>query len=222
MPPFGAPMPKTKTKTIPNPLNGKPLEIKADQKIGSIWTEARIIDLVHMWAEGLSTARIAGILSIKVGQEVTRNAVIGRLSRMKLTSKARMQEKRFAAKQRSKKKRQSAIKRAGKEMRSPRQMAQWPPKAGTPHPPLVYEEVFREVIVPAAQQRKLSDLDEHQCRWPIGDPLDSDFHFCGARRMPGGSYCTYHQAASCGIYDGVPAPWPTRQLKTKKKVPEPA
>jgi len=40
--------------------------------------------------------------------------------------------------------------------------------------------------------------------------------------MPNASYCVYHQAASIGIYDGVPAPWPTQQLKKKKKVLEPA
>src|SRR4051794_12902118 len=30
------------------------------------------------------------------------------------------------------------------------------------------------------------------CSWPIGDPSKSDFHFCGAKREPGQSYCAEH------------------------------
>jgi GcrA cell cycle regulator len=30
------------------------------------------------------------------------------------------------------------------------------------------------------------------CSWPIGDPAQSDFHFCGAKRDAGQSYCAEH------------------------------
>lgn len=30
------------------------------------------------------------------------------------------------------------------------------------------------------------------CQWPIGDPSTSDFHFCGAKRMPARPYCAEH------------------------------
>jgi len=30
------------------------------------------------------------------------------------------------------------------------------------------------------------------CSWPIGDPSKSDFHFCGAKRDAGQSYCAEH------------------------------
>ena len=30
------------------------------------------------------------------------------------------------------------------------------------------------------------------CMWPIGDPSKSDFHFCGAKRIPARPYCTDH------------------------------
>lgn len=32
------------------------------------------------------------------------------------------------------------------------------------------------------------------CLWPIGDPGDSDFHFCGAQAVPGKPYCAEHAA----------------------------
>jgi hypothetical protein len=31
------------------------------------------------------------------------------------------------------------------------------------------------------------------CRWPIGDPAQPDFRFCGAKKLPGeGPYCACH------------------------------
>ena len=209
-------------KTIKHPFSGKPLEIKGDQKVGSFWTEARVIELVQMWADGISSSRISKMMSQKYDHTVTRNAVIGRLSRMGLTSKTRQEEKKFRRRQKAKATVRSREKKIREEMRSPHRMASWPVKREA-HPPLNYEEVFREVIVPEVDRVTIADLEDHQCRWPVGDPRESDFHFCGARRMPNASYCVYHQAASIGIYDGVPAPWPTQQLKPKKKkVLEPA
>ena len=32
------------------------------------------------------------------------------------------------------------------------------------------------------------------CLWPIGDPGDEDFHFCGAGTVPGKPYCDEHCA----------------------------
>lgn len=213
-------------KTIKHPFTGKPLEIKGDQKQGSFWTEARVIELVQMWANGVSSRRISIMMSEKYKHHVTRNAVIGRLSRMGLTSKARQSEKRFEAKQRQRKRMERAARtredKARATMKHPRQMSAWPVHHGPPHPPLKYEEVFREVIVPEDKRKGLVDLEDYDCRWPIGHPRDADFHFCAARKMPGSSYCAYHEAASAGTYDGVTAPWPTKELKTKKKELEPA
>jgi GcrA cell cycle regulator len=39
-------------------------------------------------------------------------------------------------------------------------------------------------------------LGEHACRWPIGDPDDAGFGFCGARRTGHSSYCEAHAGAS--------------------------
>ncbi len=48
---------------------------------------------------------------------------------------------------------------------------------------------------------RLLDLTQHTCRWPIGDPRDADFHFCGAKPQEGSSYCSEHHAEA---YTGVP------------------
>lgn len=41
---------------------------------------------------------------------------------------------------------------------------------------------------------KLTDLDNHTCRWPIGDPKDENFHFCGKKVRIGQTYCEEHAA----------------------------
>lgn len=38
----------------------------------------------------------------------------------------------------------------------------------------------------------LMDLKINSCRWPIGDPKDEDFHFCGADVVTGKPYCSEH------------------------------
>ena len=38
----------------------------------------------------------------------------------------------------------------------------------------------------------LMDLKLTSCRWPIGDPKDEDFHFCGADTVTGKPYCAEH------------------------------
>ena len=35
-------------------------------------------------------------------------------------------------------------------------------------------------------------LGSRECRWPLGEPADEDFAFCGGVRLPRGSYCAVH------------------------------
>ena len=39
---------------------------------------------------------------------------------------------------------------------------------------------------------RLVELDSHTCRWPIGDPRDDDFCFCGKKVHAGQTYCDEH------------------------------
>ena len=38
----------------------------------------------------------------------------------------------------------------------------------------------------------IDELTHRSCRWPIGDPHDLDFHFCGKRVVIGRPYCAAH------------------------------
>jgi len=48
----------------------------------------------------------------------------------------------------------------------------------------------------ALKNKTLNDLEINDCRWPIGDPRQADFHFCGAPQQSGRPYCAAHWAMS--------------------------
>ena len=57
-------------------------------------------------------------------------------------------------------------------------------KTTTPKP--VKKKVQKEGNV------SLLDLKLNSCRWPIGEPKDADFHFCGKDTVTGKPYCREH------------------------------
>jgi GcrA cell cycle regulator len=44
------------------------------------------------------------------------------------------------------------------------------------------------------KKKTMVNLEQNECRWPIGDPRDNDFHFCGERQASGRPYCAHHWA----------------------------
>ena len=51
------------------------------------------------------------------------------------------------------------------------------------------------VVVPAPRKGvrvTLLTLTERMCRWPLGDPQERDFHFCGLQAKAGSPYCDEH------------------------------
>jgi GcrA cell cycle regulator len=44
----------------------------------------------------------------------------------------------------------------------------------------------------AKKHKTIANLERDDCRWPIGDPREADFHFCGAKKLDGRPYCELH------------------------------
>jgi len=64
-----------------------------------------------------------------------------------------------------------------------------------PGPPTPEEEEARETLAEIekmARKLDLLDLTERTCKWPIGDPTEDDFHFCGLPSVSGKPYCEHH------------------------------
>jgi len=135
------------------------------------WTDERVDLLKKLWSEGLSASQIAAQLG-----GVSRNAVIGKVHRLKLSSRGRA----TAAPARQKK----AATQGSTVTKSVTRAAE--PVARH------YIRPVENVVVPISRRLQLVELTERTCKWPNGDPLAEDFHFCGNDAAETGPYCTYH------------------------------
>ncbi len=135
------------------------------------WTDERVDLLKALWADGLSASQIA----TKLG-EITRNSVIGKVHRLGLAGRATTSRIRSARPR-------SAV------ALLPSPPAQPQTCVFTPLLPIRLSEPE-----PAPEDIKLINLKDCMCRWPIGDPKEEGFHFCGLRRSFGVPYCEHHAA----------------------------
>jgi len=141
----------------------------------SVWTDERVERLKTLIKEGYSSAVIAEYL----GAGISRNAVIGKVHRMGLMLHTRPDGERRMIGRKSRKKSHKA--QCLKTFRPP-------PIVLKPEP----IPVGPEPVVPEHERKGVVDLEAHDCRWPIGDPKDRDFHFCNGKRLPGLAYCAHH------------------------------
>jgi GcrA cell cycle regulator len=150
------------------------------------WTDERVELLKKLWAEGLSASQVASQLG-----GVSRNAVIGKVHRLKLAGRGRSS----SASPRPKKVSSGG---QGKPSRPSRQVSaslgNTALKARFEAEPQFEEErePFESIVIPIPLKLKLVELSERTCKWPIGDPLSEDFAFCGNDVGECGPYCTYH------------------------------
>ena len=152
------------------------------------WTDERVEMLKKLWADGLSASQIAGRLG-----DVTRNAVIGKVHRLGLAGRATTSRMR-SARPRNRVS-HLPLRPTRVQYRTHGNVALKPVFVPIEKPAValtVVPSVAPEIGLPAALQVALLDLKENMCRWPIGDPQDENFHFCGHQKAPGISYCEHH------------------------------
>ncbi|QPF94724.1 GcrA family cell cycle regulator [Bradyrhizobium commune] len=137
------------------------------------WTDERIERLKRHFEAGLSCREIAADIG------VSRNAVIGKLSRLNLTRGRSVDER---------------------KLQDNRSFA--PPRAPKTVPRLQYEmlaTIYGETAAPVVtgpiddtNRCSLLELSENRCRWPISTPGADDFCFCGNASHDGQPYCAGH------------------------------
>jgi GcrA cell cycle regulator len=54
------------------------------------------------------------------------------------------------------------------------------------------DEILSGMVVISTHPCSLIEIDTHQCRWPIGDPASTNFLFCGNDSIAGFTYCLGH------------------------------
>lgn len=105
------------------------------------WTEERVAKLRELWSQGKTASEIGVALG-----GVSRNAVIGKVHRLKLS--------------------------------------------GRPSP--IKQRPLEHTPMPVLGSATLLSLGDRSCKWPVGDPLSPDFHFCGKSACTGMPYCVEH------------------------------
>jgi GcrA cell cycle regulator len=151
------------------------------------WTEERVAELKKLWAEGHSASQIAKRLG-----SVTRNAVIGKVHRLGLSGRATPSR---------------PVKRPPRLARPKPQVmprpAQTPVARGATALAVRAEPVQQTHISEAEaniEPKRLSNGDmvtvltvrDSMCKWPIGDPADAAFGFCGHASHENSPYCAEH------------------------------
>ncbi|MGZ3295343.1 MAG: GcrA family cell cycle regulator [Xanthobacteraceae bacterium] len=137
------------------------------------WTEERLELLKRHFAAGLTCREIAGDIG------VSRNAVIGKLSRLNLTR----EKSEDAPRRRPRDRDAPKGRRRGSVPRLQYRMLQ-----------AVYAEPLAADSEPIAKAHRCSllELSEERCRWPISTPGADDFCFCGNTPVEGLPYCPGH------------------------------
>jgi GcrA cell cycle regulator len=143
------------------------------------WSSERIEHLRALWQDGLSASQIAEQLG-----GITRNAVIGKAHRLGLTGRPSPIKNRPAGIVRPRLPRRPPVEHAA----PPRAVAvAAPPPRVEPAPPQPVAASVEEG--PGASILTLTD---RICKWPIGDPRDANFHFCGRASIDNLPYCAEH------------------------------
>lgn len=163
------------------------------------WTDERIALLKKMWKEGKSAADIAKTL----GKGVTRNAVIGKAHRMGLSNRPSPIKKPEAPLSREPVKKEPVRKELPVKARevkpAPKKLVPPVVVSGVKNNPLARGEIveprkMEKEAIPPGGGVALIDLTERMCKWPIGDPREDDFTFCGRGIRAGTPYCHDHAA----------------------------
>lgn len=156
------------------------------------WTDQMVEDLKKMWDEGLTTGEIGKRLG------VSKNSIVGKVHRLQLVARPSPIKKKDDTEEKS-----AAPAAAAKEPKAeaPKETKKEAKPENKPAPVTApaasrIETIRNSVHVehPRGHQHKtmLTDLDNHTCRWPVGDPKDENFHFCGKKIKLGQTYCDEH------------------------------
>ena len=172
------------------------------------WTDKMVEDLKIMWKQGLTTGEIGKRLG------VSKNSIVGKVHRLQLDARPspikkkdeisdeKTQEQTTAlADEKAPAKDKEDNKSAVKAKPAAKSAAPAAETKAEPAPAKIVKALEKTFVSkPAAPAKtyngnaKLTDLDNHTCRWPIGDPKDENFHFCGRKIRMGQTYCEEHAA----------------------------
>ena len=132
------------------------------------WNEEKVEKLKELWGKGSTASQIAEIIG-----GLSRNAVIGKAHRLNLSSK--IKAKNTSTNQNFQYDNNEEINTKQKRARKSKFQS------------LIIEKEFEP-----ENPKKLEELDESSCKWPVGHPEEESFYFCGRSSLKDFSYCKLH------------------------------
>jgi GcrA cell cycle regulator len=131
------------------------------------WNDEKVSKLKELWGKGNTASQIAEIIG-----GLSRNAVIGKAHRLNLSSKIKTRKISSS---------QSLDNNSEENNYKQKQVRKSKFKS------LIIEKDFEP-----ENPKKLEELDESSCKWPVGHPEESSFYFCGRSSLKDFSYCKLH------------------------------
>ena len=131
------------------------------------WNEEKISKLKELWGKGSTASQIAEIIG-----GVSRNAVIGKAHRLNLSSKVKTRNASSNQNFENNSEKNNSIPRQGRKDK--------------------FKSLLIEKDFEPENPKKLEELDESSCKWPIGHPEEESFYFCGRSSLKDFSYCKLH------------------------------
>ena len=131
------------------------------------WNEEKVNKLKELWGKGNTASQIAEIIG-----GISRNAVIGKAHRLNLSSKIKTRNASSS----------QIFDDTSKESNSKQ-------KQGRKNK---FKTLLIEKDFEPENPKKLEELNEDSCKWPIGHPEEESFYFCGRSSLKDFSYCKLH------------------------------
>ncbi len=141
------------------------------------WTDAQIMRLKELWAKGFSHSQVAAELDCGF----TRSAIAGKIMRLKLPPR---DKRRPTPRPRAVALKASPLPRRNQTNSLAEKIAIAEAEPGLP------ERLKGEK--PDGTGIQIGGLTALNCHFPLGDPLEPDFEFCGRSALEGFPYCSRH------------------------------
>jgi len=131
------------------------------------WNEEKVEKLKKLWGNGSTASQIAEIIG-----GISRNAVIGKAHRLNLSSKIKTRNASSSQNFDNSSEETSSKQRRGRKSK--------------------FQSLIIEKDFEPENPKKLEELDESSCKWPVGHPEEQSFYFCGRSSLKDFSYCKLH------------------------------